>query len=226
MLCLIGNFNRAPERRILSYVLFCFKNAEMINVRNQFVYQDDLSPANVLINDPKKYVYQKSGKCGRNPSMSHCQIKTRRRKIQGSILLDAMVGVFVLTIATLSYLSLTVVTHRSQVISKDETKAAQMTARLLEQVQLLKTSDLNVTTLKAMNLVDTTSTGSPYSFTNIPLDQGTMYSPSKALTQGTGTLTVSTLANGSKRVLATINWTSASGKQRSFSSGTIIGSYK
>lgn len=158
--------------------------------------------------------------------MSTPQLKSRRRSIKGSILLDAMIGVFVLTIATLSYLSLTVVTHRSQIISKDETKAAHMTARLLEQVQLLKTSDLSVTTLKAMNLVDTNSTGSPYSFTNIPLDQATMYSPSKALTNGAGTMTVDTLTNGSKRVVATINWTSASGKQMSFTSGTIIGSYK
>ena len=150
----------------------------------------------------------------------------RRRKQRGSILLDAMIGVFILTMATLAYLSLTVVTHRSQTISKDETKAAQMVARLLEQVQLLKTSDLNVTTLKAMNLVDGNSVGSPYSFTNIPLDQGTLYSPSKVLINGTGSMSVATLANGSARVVATINWTSTTGKAKSFTSGTIIGAYK
>jgi Tfp pilus assembly protein PilV len=150
----------------------------------------------------------------------------KRRRLRGSILLDAMIGVFILTMATLAYLSLTVVTHRSQAISKDDTKAAQMVARLLEQVQLLKTGDLNVTTLKAMNLVDADSYGSPYSFTNIPLDQGTLYSPSKVLINGTGTMTVSTLANGSKRVVATINWKSTTGKSKSFTSGTIIGAYK
>ena len=141
-------------------------------------------------------------------------------------MLDAVVGVFILTIATLSYLSLTVVTHRSQVISKDESKAAQMLTRLIEQVQLLSTRDLNVSTLKAMNLVDTNSYASPYSFTNIPLDQGTLYSPSKSLPNGTGTMTVTTLANGSMRVVATINWTSSSGEPQSLTSGTIIGAYK
>lgn len=137
-----------------------------------------------------------------------------------------MIGVFVLTVATLSYLSLAVSMHRSQVISKDESKAAQMTARLLEQLQLLSTRDLNVTTLKAMNLVDTSSNQSPYSFTNIPLDEGSMYSPAQVLNDGKGTLTVFTLPNGSTRLCTTITWRSASGEPRSYSSGTIIGAYK
>lgn len=140
--------------------------------------------------------------------------------------MDAMLGVFVLTIAVLSYLSLTVVTHKSQVISKDDSKASQMIARLLEQVQLLTTRDLNVSTLKGMNLIDTNSYESPYSFTNIPLDQGTMYSPSMALTDGTGKMTVQTLANGSMRVIATISWLSTTGAKKTFTSGTIIGSYR
>lgn len=152
--------------------------------------------------------------------------KTIRSRRRGSILIDAIIGIFVLCMATLSYLSLSVVTHRSQVISKDETKAAQMTARLLEQLQLLKTTDINVTTLKAMNLVDTNSTGSPYSFTNIPLDQGTLYSPSAALINGQGTLAISTLGNGAVMATATISWKSSSGQNRSYTSGTIIGAYR
>jgi len=140
--------------------------------------------------------------------------------------MDALLAVFVLTIAVLSYLSLTVITHKSQVISKDDSKASQMVARLLEQVQLLTTRDLNVSTLKSMNLIDTNSSSSPYSFTNIPLDQGTMYSPSKALINGQGSMSVATLANGSMRVSATITWLSTTGVQRSFTSGTIIGSYR
>lgn len=158
--------------------------------------------------------------------MNAPQRRTRMPRRRGAILLDAVIGVFILTIATLSYLSLTVVTHRSQVISKDESKAAQMLARLIEQVQLLSTRDLNVSTLKAMNLVDSSSTGSPYSFTNIPLDQGTLYSPSKSLPNGTGTMSLITLANGSIRVVATISWTSTSGKSKQLTSGTIIGGYK
>jgi Tfp pilus assembly protein PilV len=152
--------------------------------------------------------------------------RPKRLLLRGSILLDAMIGVFIVTIAALSYLSLTVITHKAQAISKDDSKAAQMTARLLEQVQLLTTRDLNTSTLKAMNLVDSNSTGSPYSFTNIPLDQGTMYSPSQALPDGKGSMSLTTLANGSVRVVATVTWRSASGKARSFTSGTIIGAYR
>lgn len=152
--------------------------------------------------------------------------RPKRLLLRGSILLDALIGVFIVTIAALSYLSLTVITHKAQAISKDDSKAAQMTARLLEQMQLLTTRDVNVSTLKAMNLVDSSSTGSPYSFTNIPLDQGTMYSPSQALPDGKGSMSVVTLANGSVRVVATVTWRSASGTARSFTSGTIIGAYR
>jgi hypothetical protein len=149
-----------------------------------------------------------------------------KRRIQGSILLDAVIGAFVLTMATLSYLSLTVVTHRSQVISKDDSKASQMVARLLEQVQLLKPKDLNVTTLKAMNLIEADSVSPPYNFTHIPLDEGTLYSPAKALIDAKGQMTVTKLANDSYRVIATLQWKSTTGKQKSVTAGTIIGSYK
>lgn len=149
---------------------------------------------------------------------------SRRRR--GSILLDALIGMFILVVATLSYLSLTVVTHKSQVISKDESRAAQLAGRLIEQVQLLTTRDVNVKTLTALNLVDYGSTGSPYSFTNIPLDEGTRYSPARVLTQGKGVLTVTKLANDSLRVVATISWKSKTGVSKSYTTGTIIGSYR
>ena len=137
-----------------------------------------------------------------------------------------MVGIFILVIATLSYLSLTVVTHKSQVISKDESKAAQLAGRLIEQMQLLTTRDINVQTLTALNLVDNFSTGSPYSFTNIPLDDGTQYSPAKALTQGKGVMTVTKLANDSYRIVATISWRSKTGVTKSYTTGPIVGSYR
>jgi hypothetical protein len=137
-----------------------------------------------------------------------------------------MIGIFILVIATLSYLSLTVVTHKSQVISKDESTAAQLAGRLVEQLQLLTTRDINVQTLSALNLVDNYSTGSPYSFTNIPLDEGTRYSPAQALTQGKGTLSVYKLENDSLRVVATITWRSKTGVSKSYTTGTIVGSYR
>lgn len=149
-----------------------------------------------------------------------------KQRIAGFILVDALIGVFILVLAVLSYLSLTIVTHRSQDISKNETKAAQMVARLLEQVQLLKPSDINSTTLKAMNLVDANSYSSPYSFTNIPLDQGSGYSPSQVLRNGAGVMNTSTLANGSVLITATITWKSSTGQSRSFKSGTILGAYR
>jgi hypothetical protein len=152
--------------------------------------------------------------------------RSRFRLRRGSILLDALVGIFVLTIATLSYLSLTVTTHRSHAISKDDSKAAQMAGRLIEQIQLLKVRDLNVKTLTALNLVDKGSIGSPYYFSNIPLDEGTKYSPAQALVEGRGILFLEELSNKSVRATAFVIWRSSSGRTKLYRTGTIVGIYR
>jgi Tfp pilus assembly protein PilV len=137
-----------------------------------------------------------------------------------------LVGLFVLVMGTLSYMSLITITSRSQGISSEDSKAAQMTARLLEQVQLLKPADLNTETLTSLNLIDAGQDASPYSFTNIPLDEGTHYSPAQSLRNGTGQLKVTNLQNGSVLVETTITWTSPVGKQKTFTAGTIVGGYR
>jgi Tfp pilus assembly protein PilV len=141
-------------------------------------------------------------------------------------MIDSLVGLFVLVMGALSYLSLATITSRSQGISSEDSKAAQMTARLLEQIQLLKPADLNTQTLASLNLIDADDDASPYSITQIPLDEGTHYSPKQALRNGAGTLTITNLTYGSVRAEVEITWTSPTGKTKSFKSGTIVGGYR
>ena len=141
-------------------------------------------------------------------------------------MIDSLVGLFVLVMGTLAYMSLTSITGRSQGISSEDSKAAQMTARLLEQVQLLKPADLNTQTLTSLNLIDSGQAGPPYTFTNIPLDEGTHYSPARTLRNGKGTLNLTNLQYGSVLVETTITWQAPTGKLKTYTAGTIIGGYR
>lgn len=125
-----------------------------------------------------------------------------------------------------SFYSFFPVIAKTQKISTDEQKATQIATKMLEHLQLLAPSKLDSTTLTGMLLVDAGQTASPYTFTNCPLDNATDYSPSKALKNGTGTLTISDLAYGSKRIVVSLSWKSPTGKTETFSTGTILGTHR
>lgn len=149
-----------------------------------------------------------------------------RRTRRGALLVDLMFGVFVLAMAATTFFALFPTVHRSQAIAKEEAIAQQMSQRMLEQLQLLKPTDITVGTLTQLNLIDTGQSQPPYSFTNIPLDAGWRYSPAQALRNGTGTLAVTNLDSNSVRLTITIAWKSASGKSSSITTGTILGGYR
>ncbi|HRF59945.1 MAG TPA: hypothetical protein PLH94_08535 [Fimbriimonadaceae bacterium] len=149
-----------------------------------------------------------------------------RRLRRGALLVDLMFGVFVLAMAATTFFALFPTVHRSQQIAKEEAIAQQMSQRMLEQLQLLKPSDITPGTLSQLNLIDPNQTQPPYSFTNIPLDAGWRFSPAQALRNGTGTLTVTQLDASSVRLAITIGWKSSSGKSSSITTGTILGGYR
>ena len=140
-------------------------------------------------------------------------------------MIDALVGLFIVAMGAVSYYSLLPVVHRSQEIAQQESKAAQMAARVAEQVGMLKPSEVTATTLKQMQLIDETG-AQPWSFTSIPMDDGTCYSPAKVLRNGQGSITTSSIGEGSILVTVRITWKSPTGKDRSFTTGTVVGGYK
>lgn len=90
---------------------------------------------------------------------------------------------------------------------------------------MLKAKDCDAYTLTQLNLIDTNQTSSPYSFTNIPLDNGSDYSPAKCLPHGQGQLTFTDLAGGSIMCQVRITWKGTAGT-KSYTTGTVIGGYR
>lgn len=153
-------------------------------------------------------------------------IRPLARRNRGVFFLDVLAAVFVLALGSAAFYSLYPVLDRSEKIAREHSIASQLASKMSEHLQLLKTSDLNAETLSGLHLIDEGQYSQPFSFTNIPMDDASLYSPATMLKDGEGTLTLSDLSGGSKKVVIAITWTSASGKSQSFITGTIVGGYK
>lgn len=149
-----------------------------------------------------------------------------RRRTTGALLIDVMLGIFMLVLATVALMSLYPVIKRGEMMSSDETKAVQMTTRLIEHIQMLGADDVNGQVLESLNLIDAGQTLQPYSFTHIPLDEASMYSPAQVLDDANGNLTITTLADGSKRVDIKLDYRSKSGELQTVQTGTVIGAFR
>src|SRR4051812_5720400 len=130
-----------------------------------------------------------------------------RSKRSGSIMVDALIGLFILGMGAVAYYSLLPTVHRGHEIAQQESKAAQIAARITEEVGMLKPSEVTASTLSQLNLIDANQGAEPWSFSNIPLDDGTSYSPAKTLRNGQGLITTTALAQGSILVTVQVNWT-------------------
>lgn len=153
-------------------------------------------------------------------------LKKGRSRKRGAILVDALLGAYVLGLLAVALCALSATIHKSQVMSRDEAKALTMSTRFVEQLQLLKASDLNARTLTQLNLIDRGQSAPPFTFTRIPLDDASGYSPRQALKNGRGTLDLIPVDAGSVRAEVLIQWTSPSGVERAYRTGTIIGGYQ
>ncbi|MEA2553619.1 MAG: hypothetical protein QOJ65_1795 [Fimbriimonadaceae bacterium] len=137
-----------------------------------------------------------------------------------------MIGLIILSMGAASFYSFFPVMSKTHQIGDSEQKATQIATKMLEHVQLLSPSKLDATTLSGMLLIDPNQVTPPFTFTHIPLDNGTDYSPATALKNGTGTLNIQDLNYGSKLVTVTVTWSMANGQTKSLSTGTIIGGYR
>ncbi len=144
----------------------------------------------------------------------------------GSISIDALTAVFVTALGAAAYFSLVPVVDKAQHVAREESVATQLANRMIEQLQLLKPSDITASTLSQLNLIDQGQTSPPYTFSTIPLDQASRYSPREALPNGTGTLEVVSLANNTLELHVQIGWRSSSGRTRTLQSGLILGGFR
>ncbi len=153
--------------------------------------------------------------------------KLRVSKRLGSFSIDALTAIFVASLGAAALYTLVPMIDKSQVVAREDSIASQLCNRFIEQLRLLKPKDINFTTLRGLNLVDPSPSVAPtYSFTNIPLDDASKYSPAQTLKNATGTLTVVQLAGRAVELRVALSWKSTSGKTRSYQTGTILGGYR
>ena len=148
------------------------------------------------------------------------------RSVRGALLVDLLVALGVMLLATLGFLSLFPVAHRAQFLSSERSVAAKIASRMIEHLQMLPRRDVNYASLRQLNLINETPTTSPFSFTRLPLDDGAQYSPATALPQGSGTLTVEPLDHGAAMAVIEIRWTSRSGREAVYKTGTVLGRFR
>lgn len=151
----------------------------------------------------------------------------RRARLQaGAILVDVVIGMFFLVMTTLSLMSLFPVIKKGEQLSTERSKAVQICNRMLEHVQMLGAKDVSYDNLVALNLIDTTSATQPYSFTQVPMDEASRYSPAQTLRNAKGELTYSDLGDGSVLIQVSLTYTSDSGHAETVKTGTVIGGFR
>lgn len=149
-----------------------------------------------------------------------------KRRQRGGLLVDVLIGMFFMIMATMSLMSLFPVIKRGEQISTEDTKAVQMCNRLVEHIQMLGAKDITVANLTALNLVDQGQASLPLSFTHIPLDEASLYSPHQVLRDANGNLNYQTIGGGAILVTVTLEYVSDSGQKRVIQTGTVVGAFR
>lgn len=152
--------------------------------------------------------------------------RSPRRRRLGAMLAEMLIAIFVLAMGALSLAALMPVLKRSQVMAEDHEKAQQIANRMIEHLQMLRPSNVNAQTLTSLNLIDAGQSAPPYSFSDVPMDYASRYSPSEALKNGTGELRITALDHDSIMVEVIVGWDTPTGTSQSIVTGTVIGGYK
>ena len=137
-----------------------------------------------------------------------------------------MIGLTLLSMGAASFYSVFPIVTKAHQISDSTQKATQIATKMIEHIQLLSPNKLDAKTLSGMQLIDNGQNSQPYTFNHCPLDDATDYSPANALKNGTGKMTINNLQWGSKQVVVTVTWKSASGSSQSVTIGTVLGAYR
>jgi hypothetical protein len=151
---------------------------------------------------------------------------SRAVKQRGALLVDAVIGMFFFVLLSLSILSLFPVIKRGEQLSNEKSRAAQMCTRMLEHVQMLPAKDINYSNLVALNLIDPAQGAQPYSFTHVPMDEASQYSPAQTFRGADAKISYSVMADESVLVKVSIEYTSDSGHHEKVETGTVVGGFR
>lgn len=167
------------------------------------------------------------------------RIRCRKKRQSGFLIIDTLVGIFIFAVGAAAFFSLMPALQQGEKVSKYESLATQISGRMIEHLQTLRPSEITTANLRRLNLIDAGQTASPYSFTNVPMDQATLYSPSQALPNGQASMTITAIDSKALLVVIRVSWDAFAGKRmppksssapkqqrRTFTTGTVIGGYR
>ena len=152
--------------------------------------------------------------------------KRKAATIKGSIYLDVILGVFILSLSAAAFYSVFPKIGKVQDLPMQRSRAMHIANRIIDELQLMRPGNITAANLYALNYIDGTQTKSPYTISDLPIDDGLDYSPRKELKNGSATLTVTPIDSGSVRCVILIQWTSEAGKPETLKAGTVVGGYK
>ena len=140
---------------------------------------------------------------------------TRRRR--GMSLLEVMVGLLVLGIAVVGCSTMFSTTHLLRDRSGYYSRAAGIAQQKLEQIRQYASADLQYNTLRAAQVIDTSTTPSTptYKFTSAD-------NLSTQLPGGTGTLQITNGTSDLVRIDVTVGWKGLRGRNESITSTTYV----
>ncbi|MFN8139562.1 MAG: hypothetical protein U0R49_07175 [Fimbriimonadales bacterium] len=147
------------------------------------------------------------------------------RRSRGFTLVDTLIGFMVLAIGGLSLASVLPTLSRSGEMADENSKAAQLASRMIEQLRLARFENLNPTALHDLGLIQTYDGEGPMEFTNVSADTSTRFSPATALKSGRGEIEITSPTSNLKIVEVRVLWRSASGADRSITFQTAVGRY-
>lgn len=152
------------------------------------------------------------------------QISRRfRRRCRGFSLLDAVIGLILLAITSLSIATLMPILSRSQHMSDEMSRAVQIATRQIEQLRLVGYNNLEYEPLFSLSLVDSWDGNGPMTFSRIPGDESTLFSVSSTLRDGVGELEILDVADDIRELVVRVKWTTASDNPQSIELTTLIG---
>lgn len=165
--------------------------------------------------------------------------RRRTRTQSGSLIIDTLVGLLIFALGAAAFFSLMPALQQGEKISKYESVATQISGRMIEHLQTLRPSEVTAENLTQMNLIDAGQTKSPFTFTDVPMDHATLYSPSQALPNGKAEMSIAPMDSKALFVVIEISWDAFAGKRqpvdskaapkqkrRTFTTGTVIGGYR
>lgn len=149
---------------------------------------------------------------------------TKRKKISGFTLVDAMFGIFLLAIAAAIVSATTPIASVSRVKSDQLNRAAGAAEKEIEAIRNAGYANCSASQLATLNILDNanpvTGTTDTFTFTNV--DAGVSDSLATILPSGTGTVRIEQADLDLRRVTVTVTWKERGVTTRTYTLGTLL----